>query len=164
MPDWESELGDLLRSLNVALEPEEPDQADEPVGASLALPVLPVLPVSLPRGGALADESDPSDSTVRAFERSTEQAHEASTPEEEEVSAIRREIEATVARVVHLTRTGQLDPALRDDVVFVLRALTRACPTGLDSDARDEWHLASAAAVLHFCRVVLRLTRPLAPE
>lgn len=151
MPDWEIELRDLLRSLDVSLEP----------GASRPVPVE--LPVSFPRGGALADESDPSDSMVRAFERTYDQALDPGTPEGEEISAIRQEIEATVARVVHLTRTGQLDPALRDDVVFVLRALTRTHPTARDTKVRDEWDLASAAAVLHFCRVILRLTGPLAP-
>ena len=80
------------------------------------------------------------------------------------IFAIRQEIEATVARVAHLTQAGQLDRALRDDVVFVLRALTRPHPAVLLPQAQDEWHLASAAAVLRFCRMVLRLTRPLEPE
>lgn len=152
MPDWEIELRDLLRSLDVSLEPR----------ATRQVPVE--LPVMFPRGGALADESDPSDSMVRALERSHEQTLEQGEPEGDEINAIRQEIKATVARVVHLTRTGQLDPALRDDVVFVLRALTRTHPATLEAQVRDEWDLASAAAVLHFCRVVLRLTGPLAPD
>jgi hypothetical protein len=82
----------------------------------------------------------------------------------DEVSAVRREIEATLARVVDLARAGLLDPALRDDVVFVLQALTRPRPRGLRARDRTEWQLASAAAVLHFCRVVLRLTQTLATE
>lgn len=158
MPDWESEVRDLLRTLNVSLEPGVSLESNTPQHVPVKLPV------SFLRGGALADEGDPSDSTVRAFERSFEQALEQGTPEDDEITAIRQEIEATVARVVHLTRAGQLDPALRDDVVLVLRALTRAHPGVLDAHSRDEWDLASAAAVLHFCRVVLRLTGPLTPD
>lgn len=90
----------------------------------------------------------------------------------DEVSAVRSEIEATVAQVIALAQAGRIDHDLRDDIVFVLQALTRPHPatpshiTGLErhDDARQEWQLASAAAVLRFCRIVLRLTHALAPD
>ena len=92
--------------------------------------------------------------------------------EDDDVSAVRSEIEATVAQVIALARAGRIDHDLRDDIVFVLQALTRPHPTTpsyvMDlerhDDARQEWQLASAAAVLRFCRIVLRLTHALAPD
>jgi phospholipase/lecithinase/hemolysin len=149
MADWESELQDLLRTLDVSLEQN----------ALLTIPAEP--PALSAFGGALADESDPSDSMVRAFEQAYEQPTDLATPDGMEINAIRQEIEATVARVVSLTRAGQLDRAVRDDVVLVLRALTRPHPSMRNQQTHDDWHLASAAAILHFCRVVLRLTQPL---
>lgn len=92
--------------------------------------------------------------------------------EDDDVSAVRSEIEATVAQVIALARAGRIDHDLRDDIVFVLQALTRPHPTTpayllnveRHDDARQEWQLASAAAVLRFCRIVLRLTHALAPD
>jgi hypothetical protein len=92
--------------------------------------------------------------------------------DDDEVSAVRSEIEATVAQVIALARAGRIDHDLRDDIVFVLQALTRPHPVvppqliglGTHDDARQEWQLASAAAVLRFCRIVLRLTHALAPD
>ena len=42
-----------------------------------------------------------------------------------EVVAVQSEVEATVRQVVSLVRSGSIDSALREDVAFVLRALTR---------------------------------------
>jgi hypothetical protein len=147
MPDWEAELTALLHALDVRLERDTlaSDSASDEAGglgherdgdlaADLALYELGALSLDLPA------EQLPVDG--------------------DEVSAVRHEIEATLARVVRLTRSGQLDPALRDDVVFVLQALTRPRPAAPAAE-RDEWQLASAAAILHFCRVVHRLTSPL---
>lgn len=90
--------------------------------------------------------------------------------DDDDVSAVRSEIEATIAQVIALARAGRIDHDLRDDIVFVLQALTRPHPSmpphqrpqGTPDDARQEWQLASAAAVLRFCRIVLRLTHALA--
>lgn len=92
--------------------------------------------------------------------------------DDDEVSAVRSEIEATVAQVIALARAGRIDHDLRDDIVFVLQALTRPHPSTpphlvaleMRDDARQEWQLASAAAVLRFCRIVLRLTHALASD
>jgi hypothetical protein len=146
MPDWEAELTALLHDLGVQVEgasaPHDPTPAPNasrrPIGVERWPLESGTLPAELPEE-PMANDGD-------------------------EVSAVRREIEATLARVVDLARAGLLDPALRDDVVFVLQALTRPRPRGLRARDRTEWQLASAAAVLHFCRVVLRLTQTLATE
>lgn len=80
--------------------------------------------------------------------------------DEEHFAIIQREMEATVREVARLARNGRMEAVLRDDVIYVLRALTRPAP---DNAADfDEWRYASAAAVLHFCRLVLRLAQSLA--
>lgn len=144
MPDWEAELTALLHDLGVQVEGASPPD---------------VSPSAPPRAAASPDHWPTERGTLPADPRD-----EAPTGDGDEVSAVRREIEATLARVVELARAGLLDPALRDDVVFVLQALTRPRPRGLRARDRDEWQLASAAAVLHFCRVVVRLTQTLATE
>jgi hypothetical protein len=148
MPDWEAELSALLQALDVSLE-REPRSDGQPAAGP-------------PLGDAASASTglDGLDLPALAGEIQNAQAPLA----HEEISAVRREIEATLALVIHLTRAGQLDRTLRDDVVFVLHALTRPLPQPDPAVERDDWQLASAAAVLHFCRVVSRLTRPLAPE
>jgi hypothetical protein len=91
-------------------------------------------------GGALPLESDDAD--------------------DEHFAIIQREMEATVREVARLARTGKMEAVLRDDVIYVLRALTRPAPA--NATDFDEWRYASAAAVLHFCRLVLRLAQSLA--
>jgi hypothetical protein len=75
--------------------------------------------------------------------------------EAEQISLVNHEMQATVQEVTQLVRAGHLDPALRDDIMHVLRALVRPAPNGTPD--RAEWQLTSAAAVLHFCRVALRM-------
>lgn len=154
MPNWEAELTELLRELGVLLVDEDPTVALTTLDLTPAAARDPALSPGAAQGGPFEEDIAPP----------------LNLPEDQlpadgdEVSAVRREIEATLARVVGLTRAGLLEPALRDDVVFVLQALTRPRPTTLRARDRTEWQLASAAAVLHFCRVVLRLTHALAPE
>jgi hypothetical protein len=134
MPHWEDELRTILASLGVTLEDADGDWHMESADALEA----------------------PSDSALRDWE-----AQQAAAPPDtdDEFAVINREMEATVQEVARLVRTGRMEPALRDDVVFVLRALTHAQPIA-SADA-DEWRYTSAAAVLHFCRLVLRLAHAL---
>ena len=156
MPDWRVELETLLSHLHVTLDRGQGSERHEPTGASadtgadLALDEADAdIPWEL---GALAAEELPTDG--------------------DEVSAVRSEIEATVQRVIAMTQAGQLEPSLRDDVVFVLQALTRPQPNGAvpqsevspSEESPQEWQLASAAAVLHFCRIVLRLAQALSAD
>lgn len=149
MPHWQEELDALLANLRVSL--DDPLPADS--GATAFAPTPSVDAAEIARDLALpADGDEP-------------------PGENEEVSAIRSEIEATLGRVLALARAGRMDGDMRDDVIFVLQALTRPHPgatvaaSGADTaEARDEWQLGSAAAVLRFCRMVVRLTNALAAD
>jgi len=153
MPDWQGELEALLATLNVSLEG---------------------VPARASAQELAADASWGEDGAADAG------LMDVVPVDGEEVSAVRSEIEATVGRVVALVRAGRMDRALRDDVIFVLDALTRPRPgdapgspaggagaagvASRDSLDSQEWNLASAAAVLRFCRIVLRLTNTLARD
>ncbi len=155
MPQWQTELEALLSQLHVSLDGGPSPTSTSADSRDLTLERMqkdgsdPSIPWEL---GILAAEEPP--------------------PDDDEVTAVRSEIEATVRRVIEMARTGRLDGALRDDVVFVLQALTRPHPLdrqsrprrGRQDTARQEWQLASAAAVLRFCRIVLRLTDAIARE
>jgi hypothetical protein len=73
-----------------------------------------------------------------------------------DLDMVRHEIEATVAQVAQLVQAGRLDAALKDDVMVVLRSLTRP-PVPAPGESEKEAQLAAAATILHFCRIVLRL-------
>jgi hypothetical protein len=79
--------------------------------------------------------------------------------DDEQQEIVKREMQATVFAVDRLTRAGYLEPAVHHDVVRVLHALMRPAPDG--GPDSQEWQLTSAAAVLRFCRIVLRLTKAL---
>lgn len=143
MADWQGQLKDLLASLNVSLDPNDsiPRATDPRAESSSRLPI----PTDEMPSAALSVDDAPADGI--------------------EVSAVRSEIEFTVARVVKLERDGAIDRVMRDDVIYVLQALTRpapplprsALPRRRRRDPSQEWNLASAAAVLRFCRIVSRL-------
>jgi hypothetical protein len=134
MANWQDELESLLASFDVTLEASAADRqaaADGPDEYLLA-------------------RLEPGDSLVAPGV---------------EVIAVRSEVEAMVRQVAGLVRSGSIDSALREDVAFVLRALAR--PDGVMRsersercvDADPEWDIDSAAAILRFCRIVLRLTQ-----
>jgi len=72
--------------------------------------------------------------------------------------AMRREIDSIVKQVIRQMQTGNLAPALKDDIMIVLRALRRRAMATQQAGASDEAYLESATAMLHFCRLVLQLT------
>lgn len=161
MPGWQSELEALLSQLQVSLEPGRlpspiirmPAQSDSALDATDGSP----------------DEEDPD--AYLPWDLDALPADDVPA-DGEEVHAVSREIEVTVRRVIAMARAGRMESALRDDVIFVLQALTRPSPyekpnrrqRGTSDDASQEWQLASAAAVLRFCRIVLRLTDVLSRE
>ena len=75
-----------------------------------------------------------------------------------DLSLIRREIDSIVHQVIHLMQRGDLDKSLKEDVMVVLRALRRRSAVTQQAATGDEAYLESAAAMLHFCRLVLRLS------
>jgi len=132
MANWQDELESLLASCDVALE-------------------------------TVASDGRPFEDALDRYLLSDAARSEPSAPHGVEVIAVWSEVEATVRQVADLVRSGGVDSAIREDVAFVLRALARpgystrigeyvkqAAPTG-------DWDLESAAAVLRFCRIVLRL-------
>ncbi len=143
MADWQGQLADLLASLNVSLDPNEsvPRATDLRAESFSRMPI----PTDEMPPAALGVDDMPADGV--------------------EVSAVRSEIEFTVARFVRLERAGLIDRVMRDDVIYVLQALTRPAPQlprptlprRRRADPYQEWNLASAAAVLRFCRLVHRL-------
>lgn len=141
MPEWEAELKDLLAQLDVWYDLRDPDIAAD-----------------LP-----ADETD--DETVDAFdEPGADQAGQfdpavlALTS-----SAARTDTQATLARLESLMRSGQLEPEVREDFVHTLLAITRKPPRRASESVRGEWQLETTAALLHFSRLVMRLTFRMAP-
>lgn len=147
MADWQGQLADLLASLNVSLDPNE----SVPRAKDLRAESLSRMPIP-------TDEMPPAAMSAEDI-----------PAEGDEVSAVRSEIEFIVSRVVRLEREGVIDRVVRDDVIYVLQALTRPAPPfprplprpplprRRRSDPSQEWNLASAAAVLRFCRLVHRL-------
>ncbi len=145
MSNWERELETLLNRLGVRWEAVPPD---EPGG-----------------NAADADLADPAelDGLIDADLESAD--WEAVEDDDlDQVSVVRREMQATVARVARMVRSGQLDSAIRDDVLLVLRALCRPQLKPDEGESEEDAQLATAAAILHFCRIVLRLTHALAQQ
>ena len=140
MAGWEQELAGLLRELGVTQ--EEPKT-----------------------------HLRPSNKLIRSDIKRRRQAADAiflgavgdSEVEDEEVwisdlSMMRREIDSIVRQVVHLMQRGDLDKSLKEDVMVVLRALRRRSTVTQQAATGDEAYLESASAMLHFCRMVLRLS------
>lgn len=135
MANWQDELESLLAACDVALEAPSPDQW---------------------RADDMPDELLPAYSAQS----------EALMAPGVEVIAVRSEVEAMVRQVVSLVRSGSIDSALREDVAIVLRALARpgraaggAIRKAGRAESGAEWDIESAAAVLRFCRIVLRLAQ-----
>ncbi len=142
MSNWEHELEMLLNRLGVDWESLPPDasEADAEVAETAELDMT--LDDALAYGDLETLEDDDLD----------------------QLGVIRREIQATVGRVARMVRAGRLDSAIKDDVLFVLRALCRTQPQPEEGENEEEAQLATAAAILHFCRIVLRLTHALAQQ
>ena len=75
-----------------------------------------------------------------------------------DLSMMRREVDSIVSQVIRLMQRGDLDKPSKEDVMVVLRALRRQATASQLAAASDEAYLESAAAMLHFCRLVLRLS------
>jgi len=71
---------------------------------------------------------------------------------------MRREVDSIVRQVIRLMQRGDLDESIKEDVMVVLRALRRGAIANEQVGASDEVYLEHAAAMLHFCRLVLNLS------
>jgi hypothetical protein len=158
MPGWEEELAVLLRELGVTQ--EEP-------GAHLR---------SKHAGEAGYSQGKPPLRPKDKLKRQTQSADalfwgSASNSELEDDDAwmgdlrlMHREVESIVAQVIRLMQHGDLDTSLKEDVLVVLRALRRRASVTQQAAASDAAYLESAAALLHFCRLVLRLSETAAED
>jgi hypothetical protein len=156
MAGWEEELAGLLRELGVTQ--EEPKTYLRPTHIHEAdHPQIPLRP---------RDEA-------KRQVQSADALFWASAGEDKEVEnddiwmgdlrVMRREVESIVAQVVRLMQRGDFDPSLKEDVMVVLRALRRRASVTQQASASDTAYLEFAAAMLHFCRIILRLSE-VAPE
>ena len=79
---------------------------------------------------------------------------------------MRLEVESIVSQVIRLVQRGDLDKSSKEDVMVVLRALRRRSIAAQQAASSDEapfefeysHHLEYSTAMLHFCRLVLRLS------
>ena len=75
---------------------------------------------------------------------------------------MRLEVESIVSQVIRLVQRGDLDKSSKQDVLAVLHALRRRSiapqPAASSDEAHFAHHLEYSTAMLHFCRLVLRLS------
>lgn len=81
-----------------------------------------------------------------------------------DLSLMRREVNSIVSQVVNLMQRGDMDYALKEDILVVLRALRRRAMLTQEVASSDEAYLESASALLHFCRLVLQLSEFSTPD
>ena len=153
MPGWEDELAELLRELGVTQ--EEPRTHRRPASKSVWRDI---------KRRSQATEAfifgDPTDTGRLNDVGDVEDAIE---DEDEEMwltdlSLMRREVDSIVRQVIHLMQRGDLDKTLKEDVMVVLRALRRRAMVTEQAAVSEAAYLESAAAMLHFCRLVLQLS------
>jgi hypothetical protein len=75
-----------------------------------------------------------------------------------ELRMMRHRIEAIVSQVERFMQQDNIDASLKEDVLIVLRALRRRAMVTQQAAASDTAYIEFAAAMLHFCRLVLRLS------
>lgn len=153
MASWEDELAILLRELGVKL--EEPKNPLRPAQISEADHQDGKLPLRA---------KDTSKRKTQSTDALIWGSVDHSNIDENEdawlsdLRVMRREVESIVIQVVRLMQRGDIDPSLKEDVIVVLRALRRRASVTQQAAASDAAYLEFAAAMLHFCRLVLRLS------
>lgn len=152
MASWEDELAVLLRELGVTLEEPRTHLGPTYIHEDHQQEILP-----------LREKKDSKRKTRSTDAFIWERAGNSSIDEDEDawlsdLRLMRREVESIVIQVVRLMQRGDLDPSLKEDVMVVLRALRRRASVTQQAAASDAAYLEFAAAMLHFCRLVLRLS------
>src|SRR5215467_9477181 len=141
MAGWEEELARLLRELGVAQ--EEPEAH-----------------LQSTRKGVRRD--------VKWRDRAADDLiSDADNAEDEDdwlddLVLMRLEVESIVSQVIRLIQRGDLDKSSKEDVMVILHALRRRAAEAEQADISVEdlniSYLESANALLHFCRLILRLS------
>jgi len=147
MAGWEDELAVLLRELGVTQEEPKTHLRPTHVNETGHAPGKPPL---RPRDEV---KQQVQSAEARFWGRTDEDAAWMS-----DLRLMRREVESIVTQVVRLMQSGDLDPSFKEDVLVVLRALRRRASVTEQAAASDAAYLEAAAAMLHFCRIVLRLS------
>lgn len=155
MPGWEDELAELLRELGVTQ--EEPRTHRRSASKSVWRDI---------KRRSQATEAfilgDATDTGRLNNVGDVEDAVEDEDEEEEmwlsDLSLMRREVDSIVRQVIRLMQRGDLDKTLKEDVMVVLRALRRRAMVTEQAAVSEAAYLESAAAMLHFCRLVLQLS------
>jgi hypothetical protein len=158
MASWEDELAVLLRELGVTLEEPRTHLGPTYVHEDHQQEILP-----------FREKKDSKRQTQSTDAFIWERASNSSIDEDEDawlsdLRLMRREVESIVIQVVRLMQRGDLDPSLKEDVLVVLRALRRRASVTQQAAASDAAYLEFAAAMLHFCRLVLRLSEAATEE
>jgi len=153
MPGWEDELAELLRELGVTQ--EEPRTHRRPASKSVWRDIK--------RRSQATEAFIFGDATDTGRLNDVGDAEDAAEDEDEEMwltdlSLMRREVDSIVRQVIHLMQRGDLDKTLKEDVMVVLRALRRRAMVTEQAAVSEAAYLESAAAMLHFCRLVLQLS------
>ena len=136
MASWQDELAELLRELGVTS--EEPRTHLRPVSNELFAQEPSVENFILENIAAVAEED------AEAWLA--------------DLDTMRREVDSIVRQVIQLIQRGGLEPSLKEDVMIVLRALRRRATATRQAGYSEEAYIESAAAMLHFCRIILRLS------
>ena len=138
MAGWEEELAVLLRELGVQQEESStrPRPARKPMHSDVK-------------------RNQPSADALLWNERVDQDEVDI---EINDLSAMRREVDSIVSQVIRLMQRGDLDSALKEDIMVVLRALRRRAAVTQQAASSEEAYLESASAMLHFCRMVLLLS------
>ncbi len=144
MAGWQEELAEMLRELGVTQ--EEPKTHLRPTGKLIR---------SDSRRRSQAREKSADAFIFGDIDADAVNDTETSLTD---LSLMRREVDSIVRQVIHLMQHGDLDKSLKEDVMVVLRALRRRSMVTQQAAASDEAYLEFASAMLHFCRLVLRLS------
>lgn len=153
MPGWEDELAELLRELGVTQ--EEPRTHRRPASKSVWRDIK--------RRSQATEAFTFGDATDIGRLNDVGDVEDAVEDEDEEMwltdlSLMRREVDSIVRQVIHLMQRGDLDKTLKEDVMVVLRALRQRAMVTEQAAVSEAAYLESAAAMLHFCRLVLQLS------
>ncbi len=164
MRRWEEELAVLLRELGVTQ--EEPKEPKEPEAHLHSM-----LTDDANAGAGIRNFGDVLDAEDLFFLRKDRMkwlnqetdiiVRDAMTEDDDawidDLSSMRHEVDTIVAQVVRLMQRGDIDAGVKEDVMVVLRALRRRASVTQQAAASETAYLEFAAAMLHFCRLVLRL-------
>lgn len=140
MAGWQDELADLLRELGVTPEESGVHTPTARRTAGLRLPNASIEALILQDIAAAAEEDEELELWIT------------------DLDDMRREVDSIVRQVVSLIQSGNFNPSFKDDVMMVLRALRRRATVTRQASASEEATLESVKAMLHFCRLILRLS------